>query len=234
MKRILTCVFVAAAAVAATVGVKAATTTYAINVGEFSKLKVTNDIDVRYVCNPDSAGYAVFTAEDKYADAFLFSNKGGTLKISSNTDFSTNEFLPEVTVYSTYLISVENSSKKTLEIIDMPAAPELSFKQVGNGAIIAENLKATKIKAKIATGNGSITLLGECDEAVLEMVGTGRINADMLEALYVNCKVFGTGSIGCWPIEKLNVKGLASTTVYYKGVPAEIKKTGAAKIEPMP
>lgn len=234
MKRILTCVFVAAAAVAATVGIKAATTTYAINVGEFSKLKVTNDIDVRYVCNPDSAGYAVFTAEDKYADAFLFSNKGGTLKISSNTDFSTNEFLPEVTVYSTYLISVENSSKKTLEIIDMPAAPELSFKQVGNGAIIAENLKATKIKAKIATGNGSITLLGECDEAVLEMVGTGRINADMLEALYVNCKVFGTGSIGCWPIEKLNVKGLASTTVYYKGVPAEIKKTGAAKIEPMP
>lgn len=234
MKRILTCVFVAAAAVAATVGIKAATTTYAINVGEFSKLKVTNDIDVRYVCNPDSAGYAVFTAEDKYADAFLFSNKGGTLKISSNTDFSTNEFLPEVTVYSTYLISVENSSKKTLEIIDMPAAPELSFKQVGNGAIIAENLKATKIKAKIATGNGSITLFGECDEAVLEMVGTGRINADMLEALYVNCKVFGTGSIGCWPIEKLNVKGLASTTVYYKGVPAEIKKTGAAKIEPMP
>lgn len=234
MKRILTCVLVAAAAVAATVGIKAATTTYAINVGEFSKLKVTNDIDVRYVCNPDSAGYAVFTAEDKYADAFLFTNKGGTLKISSNTDFSTNVFLPEVTVYSTYLISVENSSKKTLEIIDMPAAPELSFKQVGNGAIIAENLKATKIKAKIATGNGSITLLGECDEAVLEMVGTGRINADMLEALYVNCKVFGTGSIGCWPIEKLNVKGLASTTVYYKGVPAEIKKTGAAKIEPMP
>lgn len=235
MKRILTCLFFAASVVAASFTAEAETNTYTVTVGEFCKLKVTNDIDVRYVCNPDSAGYAVFTGEDRFADAFIFTNKGGTLKISSNTDYShLSDYLPEVTVYSTYLISAENSSKNTLEVIGVPPAPEISFKQVGNGAIIADDIKATKVKAKIATGNGSVSLSGECDEASFDMVGTGRINADMLEAVNVNCTVFGTGSIGCWPIDTLKVKGLASTTVYYKGNPSEIKKTGAAKIERMP
>ncbi len=209
--------------------------TYTLQVGEFSKLKVVNDLEIKYVCNADSAGLAVFTCSNRFADAFLFENKNGKLKISVNTDYShLSDQLPEVTVYSTFLVSAENQSKYTLNISSVAPCPEISFKQIGNGAIDAENLKATKVKATIATGNGVITLSGEADAAKFEMVGTGKIIADELCAEEVSCTVFGTGSIGCWPIDKLSVKGMGSTTVYYKGSPAVIKKSGIAKIEAMP
>lgn len=214
---------------------KADVNTYTVKVDEFSKIKVLNDIEVRYVCNPDSAGYAVFTCEDRFADAFLFNNKGGTLKLSVNTDYThLSDQLPVVTLYSTFLTSAENQSKYTLSIVEVAPCPELSFKQVGNGSITADDIRATKVKARIATGNGIITLSGEADNATYEMVGTGRIIADALRADNVTCTVFGTGSIGCWPIDKLTVKGMGSTTVYYKGTPNTIKKSGIAKIEPMP
>lgn len=209
--------------------------TYTVKVEEFSKIKVINNVEVNYVCNPDSAGYAVFTCEDRFADAFLFTNKNGTLKIAINTDYNhLSDYLPPVTVYSTYLVSAENQSIHPLTIESIIPCPEISLTQVGNGSITANDLKATKVKARIATGKGVITLSGEADKAVFEMVGTGRIIADELMADEVTCKTFGTGSIGCWPIEKLYVKGMGSTTVYYKGSPTQIKKAGIAKIEPMP
>lgn len=210
------------------------TDTYRVNVGEFSKLKVVNDINVKYVCNPDSAGVAVFTCDSRFADGFLFVNKNGTLKISLNTDYThLSDYMPALTVYSTFLTSAENQSKYDLDLIGVVPCPEISVKVVGNGAINANNLKATKIKASLTTGNGTVTITGESDFAEYEMLGTGRIIAQDLKAETVNCKVFGTGSISCWPIETLHVKGLGSTTVYYKGDPMTIKKSGIAKIEPL-
>lgn len=209
--------------------------TYTIRVDEFSKLKVLDDIAVNYVCDADSAGYVSFECEDSFADAFLFTNKGGTLKVQIHTDYTDKaDQLPVVKVYSTYLTSAENQSKHTLTLSNITPCPEISLKQVGNGSIVADDLKATKVKAKISTGNGVISLSGDCDFASFDMVGTGKIIADELMSDEVSCTIFGTGSIGCWPIEKLHVKGMGSTTVYYKGTPRTIKKSGIAKIEQMP
>lgn len=65
------------------------------------------------------------------------------------------------------------------------------------------------------------------------MVGTGTISADRLEADVVQCKILGSGSIGCWPLQKLNVRGIGSTKVYYKGDP-QVKKSGGGKLYPLP
>lgn len=209
--------------------------TYTINVGEFSKLKVVNDIRVRYVCNPDSAGIVTYTCEDRFVDALLFSNKGGTLKIAIQTDYvHLWDYLPMVTVYSSNLSFAENQSKAEMRVEHPAKCGEISFKQVGNGSIVASGIDATNVKAKIATGKGEISLIGKADFANYDMVGTGKIMAEQLEAKEVSCTVFGTGSIFCWPLDKLSVKGMASTTVYYKGEPKVIKKTGVAKIERMP
>ena len=67
---------------------------------------------------------------------------------------------------------------------------------------------------------------------VLKMVGTGTINADGLKTELVNCKIMGSGTIGCWPLSRLDVRGIGSTKIYYKGAP-EIKKVGGGKLFPL-
>ncbi|MDE6787366.1 MAG: DUF2807 domain-containing protein, partial [Muribaculaceae bacterium] len=58
------------------------------------------------------------------------------------------------------------------------------------------------------------------------------IQADRLEAVNVNCKMLGNGSIGCWPVEKLKIMGIGNTKIYYKGSP-EIEKKGGGKLFPL-
>ena len=64
------------------------------------------------------------------------------------------------------------------------------------------------------------------------MVGTGTIQADELKADRVNCKIMGGGNIGCWATESLDVRGIGSTRIYYKGKP-KIKKVGGGKVLPL-
>ncbi len=232
MKKIF---MVALAAVAVCLSAKAEVNKYTLSVGEFTKLKVYDNIDLTYKCLPDSAGLVSFVADDRFAEAFLFTCKNGTLKVQAHTEFNViRDELPAVTVYSSFLSTVENNSEGDVEVLNVAPCPDFQVKQVGNGTIRAFNLEATNVKAKIATGKGLITISGTATQADYDMLGTGVIQADELETNVVKCKVFGTGSIACYPISELNVKGLASTTIYYKGSPATIKKTGFAKIEKMP
>ena len=53
-----------------------------------------------------------------------------------------------------------------------------------------------------------------------------------MRAEIVNCKIIGSGSIGCWCLSKLDVRGIGSTKIYYKGTP-EIKKVGGGKLFPL-
>ncbi|MDE5645853.1 MAG: hypothetical protein K2I45_09485, partial [Muribaculaceae bacterium] len=39
----------------------------------------------------------------------------------------------------------------------------------------------------------------------------------------------GTGSIGCWPERALDVRGIGTTKIYYRGDP-RIKKVGGARL----
>ncbi len=60
------------AALTATQGAAQAPTRYELDVKDFSELKVTDGINVDYVCNPDSAGKAVFFATPDIASQILF------------------------------------------------------------------------------------------------------------------------------------------------------------------
>ena len=103
---------------------------------------------------------------------------------------------------------------------------------MGNGSLIAENIRATKVGASIKSGNGTITVSGNCEQANFNMLGNGTIQADRLEAVLVNCKMLGQGSIGCWPTEELKVRGIGNTKIYYKGSP-KLDKKGGGKLFPL-
>lgn len=204
---------------------------YTVKVGEFSRLKVTDNITVVYRCCPDSAGIARFSCPDDLAPALLFDNpKQQTLKVQVSFDYIDRiDELPMVYVYSEFLSGVESSSDKTVEVFSPVRCPEFKGKLVGNGKLCVYNADCQRLKLSLVTGNGLIVATGRATDVNADLTGTGCIDVNGVEAANVYCHVLGTGSIHCHPQELLKLKGLGSTTVYYTGSP-QIKKQGLGKL----
>lgn len=207
---------------------------YEVKVGDFSSLKVTAGVNVDYVCSADSAGMAVFYADSPMASYIGFTQSGDELRVSFTTDENPSGKVPRVTVYSTFLTKVSNSADSTVRIISDVKCPSFLAVQQGNGSIVVRNIRADKVDASLLTGRGQIVIYGKTKKANYTMVGTGIIQGDGLEADDVNVKAGGTGQIGCWATDNLVVKGVGSTTVFYRGNPKTIKKFAlGVKIEPL-
>ena len=207
--------------------------TYEIATGPFEKLKINGDIRVVYKNMPDSTGMASYEAPAGNQRLFSFTTKGGTLKVEPGDEEWGSKDLPVIYLYSDFLTSVESYSNENVEIQSAAPSSGISVTLVGNGTISVNDIKCTTVSASLSTGNGSIYLSGECTNATFRMVGTGLISADRLQAENVKCRILGTGSIGCWPVDNLNVSGLGSTKIYYKGKP-NIKKVGGGKLYELP
>lgn len=205
---------------------------FSFPVGQFNKLQVDDNVNVVYVGNDGSPSRVTYEGDQRFARAFVISEKNGKLRIQVETEFVDNPELPTLYVYSDFLSNVSNSSNSSVTVRSMAPCPEFSCSMSGNGSIVAEDIQATKVSAKIVTGNGNIVLAGHCQAAVLTMMlGNGTIQADRLEAAEVDCKIRGAGSIGCWAVNKLKCSGLGSTKIYYKGKPEISKKGGGTLYE---
>lgn len=207
----------------------AQTQSYRLKVGPFDRLKITDNVNVVYHCAPDSAGYVTWHGDKEFADAFIFTNNKGQLRVQVSTDDVDMPGLPTLHIYSDFLTEVENFSDFNTTVNAPAPSPQFKAIQIGNGTITVNDLRATKVTAAITTGNGTVTLSGTCQEATLRMVGTGVIAADRLRAGTVNCRILGSGTIGCSPSATLNVKGIGSTKIYYTGNPT-VKKSGGGKL----
>lgn len=209
----------------------AASKVYESNVGQFIGLNVSDDVKVIYHCNPDSTGMVRFECDPSMAESLIIRVSGGTLKISVPAEFMDYKGeRPVVHAYSDYLTSVNSSSLEDVEVISPSPCPEFKATLIGNGTIRVSGLRSTRVSASLKTGNGLIVLDGECDNARLQMVGTGTIQADRLAAKVVTCKIMGSGSIGCAPEDTLKVRGIGSTKIYYSGNPVVDKKGGGKLI----
>lgn len=201
--------------------------TYEVKTGEFSRLKVPDHLHVVHECNADKAGTAHYDCPDGMADAVMFTVKGHDLKIQISPDFIGQEDkMPVIYVYSELLDEVESSSSKEVKVSKVPKCVEFKAVLMGNGTLSVDNLDAGKVVGVIMTGNGTLNLTGQTSDALLKLAGTGEIRANELDSKKVTCHVLGTGNIHCHPIDKLILKGLGTTKVYYTGNPKEIKKQG--------
>ncbi len=197
---------------------------YELDVTDFTELKVVHGINVNYVCNPDSAGRAVFIASDKHASSLMFNNTKNRLEIQLATEDVESKGLPTITVYSKFLTKVENSGDSTLRVLNVPPCPKFKARLIGNGRIIVKGVDVNEMEGSIDTGNGQLVIYGTCKKSKLHCTGTGTIQADELVSEETNCRMYGTGTIGCQAIKSLNVTGMSSGKVYYKGNPEEVKK----------
>ena len=72
---------------------------YELDVNDFSELKVVEGVNVIYKASADSAGRAVFVAEDKIASALTFNNSNNRLSIRLLGKDIAGIPVPTVTVY---------------------------------------------------------------------------------------------------------------------------------------
>lgn len=211
---------------------------YEVNVGDFTTLRIVNDIDVDYVCNPDSAGKVVFYTTPEKASVFMFDNNNkGKLSVQLTTDEAlAPKNLPVLRIYSQFLQEAKNDGDSTLRIVKLATAPKVKFSLSGNGRIEAYDINGTTVEAAIFTGKGTIEVSGKCSEANLRCTGAGTVIADRLVATKkVGCMLVGTGAIKCNVVNgPISIKGTGTGKVYYRGTPTEIKSMQLGKIKAIP
>lgn len=205
--------------------------THTVDVGEFTSLKVCDHINVVYSTKTDSIGFAHFTAPVSMVNSVMFENNKGTLAIRIETDDKDISKLPVVYVYSRFLKEARNEADGILRVLDCAPSSELKFETLANGKLLVEGIDATKLNGNISTGKGLISLKGKAKHTNLKLIGTGEIQADELISGDVNCKILGTGTIGCNVNGELEVKGSGTGKVYYTGKPTLIKKTTLGPIK---
>ncbi|MCM1111287.1 MAG: DUF2807 domain-containing protein [Clostridium sp.] len=204
---------------------------FTLDVKDFSELKVVDGINVDYYCQSDSAGYVVFDAEPELSSAIMFTPSDGKLTIQLASRDNIPQNLPTVRVYSRYLASVENDGDSLVRVLNVAPGPKFKAKLEGNGRLSVRDIDTNELTANLMTGNGSIVVFGRCEIAKLYLAGTGSITADELTARKVNCRLGGTGTIGCNATEELSVKGLGTGKVYYLGTPKIKNRTLGIKVE---
>lgn len=203
---------------------------FALNVKDFSELKVVDGINVIHKCLPDSAGWVCFDGDESIAPQILFSNDKNKLKIELANDGQPIPNLPVIHVYSSFLAQAENSGDSTLTILAPKPAASLKLRIIGNGTIVAKDIHATKAEGKIDTGKGHLVMTGKVQNVKLSNTGTGRIEAGSLQAETGKCSILGTGPIDCAVSQELTIVGLGSGTVYIKGKPTIKNRTIGVKV----
>lgn len=204
--------------------------TYQLDIKDFGELQVVDNLNVIHRCNPDSAGFAVFTCPKDVVPHLLFTNTKNKLKIQTQNDDNVIREFPTVTVYSSFLSSAENSGDSTV-IVDKPA-PGAVFKAriIGNGTLIVRDIHATQTEGKLDTGRGHLVLTGATRTAKLTNIGTGTIEAGNLTAENGVVTILGTGAIDCNVSKDLMVKGMGTGKVYVKGDP-KIKQRSIGSVK---
>jgi len=208
-------------------------------IGEFNRLTVTDNVNVEYRCNPDSAGIAIIDGSDEFANSIILNlSTKGHLNIQATTDaLLLGENLPTVIVYSSSLTAAENAGDSTLRITGLPEMEQFKLRLSDNGKIIASDLRASQLDLSIVTGNGQIIASGQCDRLQLKLIGTGQINTASILATDVSCRIVGTGSIYCQVADQgeLTVRGSGTGKVFYHGTPSKlsVRKLGTIKVIPI-
>ncbi|MGM9802660.1 MAG: GIN domain-containing protein [Muribaculaceae bacterium] len=211
----------------------AQTQRYEKNLGQYNSIRVLNHLTVDIVCNPDSAGKAVFFATDKAVPRIIFSNNSKG-KLTIQTDNTVDEIqLPKVKVFVGELAQVENAADSTVTVnVNHHKVNQFKAKTSGNGKLVVNDVEAVDAEASISTGHGRIYINGNCQELNISNVGTGEVHAYDMQATNVKCRIVGTGQISCRVNGgTLNLRGSGTGKLYYKGNPSDVsvKKLGSLK-----
>ncbi|MCQ2288147.1 MAG: DUF2807 domain-containing protein [Muribaculaceae bacterium] len=196
-----------------------------INVGDFTKLVVNNNIDVVYKPSKTLAGHVQFKATKKVANNLIFTNTGKKkLTIQVSEDMMGKDQTPVLTVYSSTLEFVENNADSTVTVTVPKGLKEFTAVSTRNGDTKLKGVDVEKLTVSIKTGWGDIYASGKCDLLVVRGLGTGDLNVQELKARKADVRYTGRGVVRCDVTEELKLKGAGGALVLCKKMPAKVSK----------
>ncbi len=207
---------------------------YSLKLNDFTELKVLDDINVNYstTASADSVE-AHFEAPDNMVSAIRFEQKDGRLTLRLSENMLEAKGIPTVHVSSTMLIKIQNNGDSTVTAMTDVRVPKFQARLEGNGKLAIVGVNAPEVNVKKFTGNGTITVEGECTTASIGNTGTGIVNCAALLSQTAKCNIIGTGSIYCHASQTLSVTGM-SGTIYFGGNPRDIKSRSlGVKLKPI-
>lgn len=198
-----------------------------MKVAPFQHLKVSSSFNVDCIHCPDSVGYLLVNAPDSTQTSWVEADTKGdklVLKLAIPEDYQGSmENLPAMTVYTNYLVKVENEGDSTVRVLTATDVPQFEARIIGNGRLSVRGITTDKLKAVVFAGRGVMALNGKALKATYSLTGVGTIEADGVVCNEANVRLTGTGTIGVNATEKLTIGGSGSGNVFYRGTP-EIKK----------
>jgi hypothetical protein len=142
-------------------------------------------------------------------------------------------------------ISFKGKSSTLNIIVDIINVDHLSV--AGSGDILAETLKADKLKASVAgsgdmklkaltvdtlkisiAGSGDFMSAGNANEVEISIAGSGDVKADRLKAKTAKISVAGSGDIALWATDTLKISVAGSGSVRYYGDAAVTKSVAGS------
>ncbi|MDR2010364.1 MAG: DUF2807 domain-containing protein [Bacteroidales bacterium] len=144
------------------------------------------------------------------------------LKVNGSGDIKASEICCNILNINIY----GSGDIKTGEIL----CNELNTNIRGSGDIELEYIDCYKINTSV-NGSGDVEYSGYCDEHIIRINGSGKIESYDLQSLFTQVDVMGSGNSYIWVIDALNVYINGSGNVYYRGNPdVSVHSRGSGKV----
>lgn len=210
-----------------------------MKVAPFQHLKVSSSLNVDCIHCPDSVGFLRIDAPNRAQTSWVEAETKGdklVIKLGIPEDYDGElKNLPSVTVYTNYLVKVENEGDSTVRVLTATDVPQFEARIIGNGRLSVRGITTDKLKAVIFSGRGIMALNGTARKATYSLTGVGTIEADGVECEEANVRLTGTGTIGVNASKKLSIVSSGAGNIYYRGNPEIKKKVSVGlNLEPIP
>ena len=196
---------------------KGATETFALDVGQFSEVRVELLCDIVYSSAPsDSVTLEIQPNLMKYISVV---ESGGvlTVRATRNIHWSHSTRTPVLNISTPSLNSVSHAGAGSFRTVDPIVADSFTL-SISGAANSKAMLDVNSLSVSLA-GAGNIELIGRADNAHLGIAGTGKLDALDLETRDSKINIAGVGTVKINCSQKLSIVAGGLGTVEYKGSP---------------
>jgi len=217
------------AAVSGNISGRGNSETFTFNVSEINEIRVEMLCNIYFYSAPSDT--VTFQVQPNLMDYIVVEESGGVLTVRStrNINFQGTANTPVLTVSTPSLSRMYHAGAGKFTTFDPISGDSFSLYIAGaaNGNV---DLDVRNLNVTLA-GAGDFELSGAAENATIDVMGAGRLNALELDTSTTSISLAGAGTVRISCSDSLNVSAAGVGTVEYRGSPTlDITRGGLVSI----